>query len=642
MIKFVLWMIIGMLLSVSAVSAQAATDAFEFESTNCPFTVPEDLTVECGYLIVPEDRNGDLTDTIRLAVALYRSTSSEPAPDPVVFLQGGPGGGSIELLAGQIENFVRPILAERDLLVYDQRGTGLSQPALSCDGYLDLYIQDLELNLNPEEYAQANLEMFADCRAQLEADLGVNTAAYTSAASAADIRDLAAHFGYEQVNLYGGSYGTRLAQTVARDFPEIVRSMVLDGVIPVELNLYEQQSAKTKLALDALFAACSADVGCDTAFPNLEQVFYDTYAQLDVTPGELTITNPLTGDSYTVPIDGLTFMSGMFFALQTSQLIPTLPQTIYAVSEGDYSALEFPLIIPFLIAGNVNVGMFMSVNCHEELFTTTPEAILEIYAETPETEAFGILANYGDPAVHQAMCEAWGAAPAVAIDTEPVISDIPSLLLNGQFDPATPPAWGELARANLSNHFYYVFPGLGHAESLSGGCPFEIALQFLSDPTTEPDASCIDEMSVSFVGAAGAEPVTLDIPLVETTDDTIGYTALIPEGWDELAPGTFVNPENQFYTIVVQITPTDNTALLDLLKTQLNQEDLAPFGDPIVANEIEWTPYYVEVQGLIAVYIGLAEVDGSSYLILVQAPLDEAEAAYEALFLPILNSFVAN
>lgn len=640
MIKRMLWVLIAIMLSVATVSAQDYS--LEFEASDCPFAVPEELTIECGHLIVPEDRNGDLSDTIRLAVALYRSTNSEPAPDPVIFLQGGPGGGIVELLANQTEMFIRPLLAERDVLVYDQRGTGLSEPALNCEGYLDLYTQDLELNLSTEDYAQANLEMFTDCRAQLEADLGVNTAAYTSAASAADIRDLAAYFGYEQVNLYGGSYGTRLAQTVARDFPEIVRSMVLDGVIPVELNLYDQQAAKAKLALDALFAACGADVGCDTSFPNLEQVFYDTYAQLDQTPGELEITNPLDGQSYTVPIDGPTFMSGMFFALQTSQLIPTLPQTIYAVSEGDYSALEFPLIIPFLISENVNVGMFMSVNCHEELFTTTPEAMLAIYAETPETEAFGILANYGDPAVHVKMCEAWGAAPALEIDTEPVITEIPTLLLNGQFDPATPPAWGEQVRANLANHFYYVFPGLGHAESVSGGCPLEIALQFLSDPTTEPDSSCIDEMRVSFVGAAGAEPVTLDIPLVETTNETMGYTALLPEGWNEVAPGTFVNPDNQFYTVVAQIAPVANDAILDLLKTQLNEPDLAPSGDPIEANGIEWTPYYVEVQGLIAVHMALAEADGSTYLILVQAPLDEAEAAYDALFLPILNSFMPN
>jgi pimeloyl-ACP methyl ester carboxylesterase len=187
-----------------------------FEQTQCPFDVPLDAQVDCGFVFVREDRAGtDPNDAIRLAIAVYHSTSAAPLPDPVIFLQGGPGSGVVEDIVNAYDTLIAPILAERDFIVFDQRGTGLSQPLLDCPEYSRLVERQLRQGFflgdeDPARYTAALL----NCRDQLTLR-GANLAAYTSVASAADVNDI----GYDQVNLYGASYGMRLAQTVMRDFP---------------------------------------------------------------------------------------------------------------------------------------------------------------------------------------------------------------------------------------------------------------------------------------------------------------------------------------------------------------------------------------------------------------------------------------
>lgn len=599
-----------------------------FESTECSFAVPDGAAVECGFLTVPQDRSGDVNDTIQLAVAVYRSENA--TAEPLLFLQGGPGGGIVEALAAAYGTFIAPITETRDFIVYDQRGTGLSQPPLNCPELNELTVEALRQNYDTETSTELSEVALAACRERLETESGVNTAAYTSAASAADIRDLAQVLGYEQVNLYGGSYGTRLALTVMRDYPELVRSAVLDGAIPVELNLYEQQGAKTQAALDALFEACAADEACNTAYPNLEQVYLDTVAALDETPGTVTITNPADGEQIETEVDGLDFTSGLFFTLQIGQFARTAPQIIYAVSEDSYDALITPLTIPLLIGENINIGMFFSVNCHEEMFSTTPEALNAAAAEYPDTEAFMLSALFGSGEATQRICENWGAAPLSEIETEPVVSDIPTLILNGQFDPATPPYFGEQVAENLPNSFNYVFPGQGHAEGPAGGCPLEITLQFLENPTTEPDASCIDAMEVSFVVATA-------LNLVEYTSDQFGFTGLIPDGWTDAGSGIFLNPNDQQFAVIQQAAPATADELLSLLASQLQLESIDATGDTIEANGLTWALYNTTLQGIIAVDIALAESDGTTYLILLQSPVGQREATYENLFLPLVN-----
>ena len=468
-----------------------------FEQTQCPFDVPLGAQVDCGVVIVREDRAGaDPNDVIRLAVAVYRSANANPQPDPVIFLQGGPGSGAVEGIVLAYDTFIAPILAERDLIVFDQRGTGLSQPLLDCPEYSRLVERQLRQGFfigdeDPARYTDALLA----CRDRLTRR-GANLAAYTSAASAADVNDIVTVLGYEQVNLYGASYGTRLAQTVMRDFPGIVRSAVLDSALPLEVHIYNEQAAKTDYALGKLFDGCAAQPACNAAYPNLERMYYDLVAQLDAEPVSVWGVLASDGRTFNVDVNGVELTSAVFFAMYMTDLIPMAPQMINDVRLGDYTWLRIFLAAPLSMGDGLSLGMMLSVNCHEEIFATTPEEISAANDAYPNTAAFGRSALFGSAAEHYALCETWGAAPFDPREIEPVTSAIPALILVGEYDPATPPSFGLQVAENLPNSYFFEFPGRGHTSSVGAReCPFEMALAFLADPTTAPDSACIADMA---------------------------------------------------------------------------------------------------------------------------------------------------
>lgn len=632
--------IIALLLGLTAAgaaSAAAQPAAPSFEPAECAFAVPAGYTVECGFVVVPENWETGAGE-VRMATARWSSTSETPAPDPVVFLQGGPGGGGVVISSQLASMLIAPILESRDFITYDQRGTGLSTPALNCPELNAITMDDLKLNYSIAEFGELSLESFTSCSARLRSD-GVDPAQYTSAASARDIAAMLDLFGVEQANLLGGSYGTRLAQTVARDFPERVRSLVLDSPIPVDYNIFEVQGPKTREALDALFTACTADPACAAAYPDLERTLFDTIDTLNRTPAQVPLTNPVTGEALTATIDGIDLMAGVFFGLQTTGLIPTLPATIQAASEGDFSALTTFLTIPLVLTENINIGMFMSVNCAEEAAFTTAERLNAAAARYPELEAFTQSALFGGGQVLLDACQAWGAARLDALENAPVVSSIPTLILAGQFDPATPPSFGEALLPNFASSELVVIPGAGHGVSLGGDCPMSIITSFLGDPAQGADASCAAAMTAAFA-VPGA---TLDIALSEVSSETFGWTTTLPQGWSELAPGTYGESMSATVSIVVQVAPVSADEIKDLLAQQFGM-DAFPEAQATLASSasaLTWSLYESEVQGL-HVDIALAESDGGTAFMLLIATQAERDAYYQAVLAPAIDNFRLN
>lgn len=245
-----------------------------FEPAACPFQLPpgqiEGTTVECGYLVVPENRADPDAGTIRLAVGIFHPPGGATEPDPIIYLAGGPGGSALELLYLSFESAYQPILAAgRDLILFDQRGVGLSEPALDCPDAHELALELLDHELDGEELSQEEMGvLFGDAYAACAEDLRAvaDLAAYNTAASAADVNDLRLALGYDQVNLWGQSYGTRLALGVLRHDPQGVRSVVLDSVYPPDVDMYLESPPNLDRALGALFEACAADAACGAAY----------------------------------------------------------------------------------------------------------------------------------------------------------------------------------------------------------------------------------------------------------------------------------------------------------------------------------------------------------------------------------------
>jgi pimeloyl-ACP methyl ester carboxylesterase len=436
--------------------------------------------VRCHDLVVPQDRADASSGIIRLHVAVYMTSALDRAPEPVVFLAGGPGGAA--LIDG--EDFsLYPFLERRDIVAFDQRGTGHSRPSLDC----------VEVDaIDPLAFGSALRHTLAlgDCRQRLIED-GVVVQAYSSAESAADLADLRATLGIEAWDLYGVSYGTRLALTAMRDHPAGIRAVVLDAVYPPQVDLYADGAQNADRAFEAFFDACATDSACDAAHPRLRDTFYSAVASLDERP--LTIASSVSDDEWSV--DGLVLIEYLFDRLYLTHVIPSLPATLEDIAAGRTDAirayLEESKPLPGL-AGDPNDlsdGMHYSIQCQEEIAFTSRSMYVTASRGLPER-----LVDAFDPGLAFAACDAWGVAPRPPIENEPVTSAIPTLVLAGGFDPITPPEWGSLAVASLVNGRTYRFPRAGHGVLAEDECARSIVAVFLDAPDRSIDAGCLTEL----------------------------------------------------------------------------------------------------------------------------------------------------
>jgi pimeloyl-ACP methyl ester carboxylesterase len=462
-----------------------------FEETFCEFYLPENFTegedLICGYVVVPEDHSVPDGGTIKIAVAILKTLSDAPKPDPVIYLDGGPGGYSLDSV-WYFADYVEPLLRDRDVIFFDQRGVGYSEPSLYCDAYTDGIVDLLDESLTLDETDQRVQDLYAQCRDQFVAD-GVDLSLYNTRQNASDVADVITALGYETANLYGISYGTQLALTVMRDHPQIVRSVVIDSVVPLEADFYQEYLPNTARAFDRLFEACEADRTCDREYPELRDVFYQTVDELNEDPVTIQVTDSETGRDYDVTVDGYSLISYLFGELYSTSVIPALPSDIYAAYEGSLSTIAQGILDEALGNEQFSIGLYMSVECVDEVpFIDHKKADALDEGDYPPA-----LIEYfrRDNASVKAICANWGEVVPYSPDNEPVISQIPTLVMAGYFDPITPPDFAAQVAANLPNSYYYELPNGGHGVSLDGTCQFRTVVNFINDPNTEPAEPCL-------------------------------------------------------------------------------------------------------------------------------------------------------
>ena len=200
-------------------------------------------------------------------------------------------------------SLAQDLTAGRDFVMFDQRGVGFSQPSLYCEELRDLFYQTIGTNPTRDQEIEDQVAAAFACRDRLVAS-GIDLAAYDTTASAADVNDIILALGYGQVDVWGLSYGTRLGLAVARDFPEIVHSLVLDSALPPSVNQLVDVAANAERAFRVLFDGCAADAACSSAYPDLETEFYDLVAVLNDTPATYHAQHPRTGVVYSVVLTG--------------------------------------------------------------------------------------------------------------------------------------------------------------------------------------------------------------------------------------------------------------------------------------------------------------------------------------------------
>jgi pimeloyl-ACP methyl ester carboxylesterase len=476
-------------------SAPTRADAValpSFEPAPCPFTPAADqvegVTLHCGFVLVPENRSRPEGIWIRLAVAIFKSSTPAVRP-PLLLLGGGPGTVVLDTFGPIITGAAgRDFTAGRDLVMFDQRGVGYSQPALDCPEVSDLALQTLGVHRTRDQETDDQVKAAFACRDRLVAS-GVDLAAYNTAASAADVDDLRAALGYRAFDVWGISYGTRLALAVERDFPEVVRTLVLDSALPPPVNQVTDRAANAERAFRTLFDGCAAHAACAAAYTNLETVFYDLVAEFNATPAGFFAQDPRTGAVYNVVLTGDRLVRTLTTALTDPFLIPFVPLVVASVRAGDFTLMSQATSLLTFGGRGQTIGMFYSVNCADEVSRTSPA---QVFAARRTVRREIVEALSEDARLR--ICASWGSGQVQRRAEAPVVSDVPTLILAGEYDPLTPPAYAEIAGRTLRNSSRFEFPAIGHAVVPTSPCGHSIMIGFLAAPEQAPDARCIAGM----------------------------------------------------------------------------------------------------------------------------------------------------
>jgi pimeloyl-ACP methyl ester carboxylesterase len=320
---------------------------------------------------------------------------------------------------------------------------------------------------------------------------GIELNSYTTLESSADLKDIVTVLGYKQVDLYAASYGSRLALVTIRDHPEIIKSAVLDSVVPVDVKLYEEDPIRYNSSLQAMFDGCAADNRCNSAYPDLKIVFWDLVDQMDAKP--VLVTAPLMVGTNTEIVDGGDLIGTILGLLKTSSLIAYAPETIYKVKAGDFSSfITMQSSLPYEFEG-INIGLYITMMCHEQILATTLLDLQAVEDSQHDVGRYFRLPFFGNAQTMFNTCKVWGAVPPAPGENTATKSDIPALIIEGKYDPATPPIFGKQVAAQFSHSYYMEFPNQGHTPTAtdSSGCAFGTMLAFFDNPNQSPDMTCL-------------------------------------------------------------------------------------------------------------------------------------------------------
>ena len=484
----------------AASAAEGTATAPRFEPAPCPkMPGAEELAkASCGYLVVPEDRSKPNGRTIRLVVAKYPARSLEKRPDPVVYLAGGPGDiAPLEINGLIAADFIR----DRDIYVVSQRGTMFSEPALTCAAADDFARELLGLRFYSEGTKRAHVAATEACHRELAAT-GAELSAYNSTESAADFGDLRKVLGLTKWNIYGTSYGSYLAQTLMRDHPEGIRSVVLDSVLPTTYNVAENwQNALD--GFDNIFQACAAEPACNAAHPHLEQTFTGLVNKLEAEPLTATVKDPAAGEGIKVVIDGGALVDWLRNQNYAVPMLQAAPNRIDGLAAGRPDAIQAIALDrarrappPGPDVPALGYGLSYGVSCRESYPFAKPEDLAAAGRKAfPDYPASIQREGVGGWAYFNEDCrDVWKVPAAPEAMHQPVVSSIPTLLISGSFDTLTSLAGAEAAAAKLSNATIIGIPGVGHAVSPASPCAQAVVVSFLADPAA-PDTSCVGALN---------------------------------------------------------------------------------------------------------------------------------------------------
>jgi pimeloyl-ACP methyl ester carboxylesterase len=431
--------------------------------------------VSCSHLTVSENPANHSGRQIMLNIVVLpaRTPASEPAM-PLFYLAGGPGGAATQ--AAPAFDLLYPHMADNfDIVLVDQRGSGGSNP-LKCDfaDFTELANAVISVNVAPQK--------LSECRDRLDADLRF----YTTPIAMDDLDRVRAALGYDVINILASSYGTRAALVYLRRHEAHVRSLVLHGVAPMKLKLPGQVATDAQAALDTVFASCTAQESCARAYPNLDRQLQEVLARLAALPAVVSVTDPVSQEPIDFQITRDIFAGGLRMLLYATPFASRIPLSIASAFKGEFEPfMSSTTLLVNAMGQTLHFGLYLSVVCTEDVpFLDVPDSFAEA-RKTFHGEA--LLSG------HIAACKDWPRGELPPSYSEPVRSDVPTLLISGDADPVTGPRWGEEAASHLSNSLHIIVPNAGHADAI-GPCEDQLISAFVRAGSLEGlDPSCVSQ-----------------------------------------------------------------------------------------------------------------------------------------------------
>jgi pimeloyl-ACP methyl ester carboxylesterase len=581
--------------------------------SSCEFFEPQGVETTCYRLVVPENWDDPSGDTIELHVGVF-SAGDDPV-STVVYLEGGPGGSALELATLGWSQAWADIAAGHRLVIFDQRGTGQSHPSLQCDEVLAAVYDSLALSGDQEN--DVALEALEDCFERLRRD-GVDLSAYNSVQSAHDVEALRNALGEDPWDVLGVSYGTRLAQTLLREHPEGIRSLVLDGVLPIDASHAGVPTTAAR-SIGLLIDSCTTDPTCDGLWPDFGRRFWALVDDLDADPVAFEIVDPATGTGHDALWDGSDLLNAVFTMLYDRQTAADVPTLVSQLERRDTSGAA--LLTSLILAQNefVSTGMYWAVTCHEEVPHVTEDEYQQGLSGDDTIDAT-FAAGPASLEDAQAVCGLAATGEADPIENERVTSDKPALVLSGELDPITPPSYGQSVADGLGAS-HLVLANSGHG-ALGSECGQSIIKAFLADPGGTVDGAC----------AAGIGPLewtrdNTEVDLIDVEIATVvgpSISTRLPADWDLIEGGAAVEPgsllrQGQMAFLSAPTITVDFA--LELLFSSVTGSSPEP-GGTVMADGVAWA---VSTGGGSGVFIDVftAEFGADSVIVLLQSPPGE-------------------
>jgi pimeloyl-ACP methyl ester carboxylesterase len=446
------------------------------------------VAARCGVLQVAENPQEPSGRTIGLHVAVVPALNRRSRSAPLFVLAGGPGQAASDLYVSYAGAFAR-VNRNHDIVLVDQRGTGRSEP-LYCD--------------YPEDWRETRDELPAvkqatrDCLARY----GDRVRYYTSSVAVQDLERVRAALGYTQIDLYGASYGTRMAELYLRRHAGAVQAVILDGVTDPEQAIGPDTPLDGERALDLILERCGRSRECAATYPDLRGDFRTLRAKFGPATALLTLPDPSTGEPLELGFNRGVLAAALRLLSYNSTQASLLPTLIHQASLGSLAPLAAQTVMMAReIRGQLASGMQNSVVCSEDVpfFASQDIDRQRIEASYQGTEQLDALAE---------ICKLWPRGPVDADLHAPLTSDVPSLLLSGEADPVTPPGDADRLARGLARHRHLVLPGEGHGQ-LATGCMPRLVASFLDAPDPQAlDAACLEEHRPApfFIGSTGPAP----------------------------------------------------------------------------------------------------------------------------------------